>query len=230
MTDPASFLLFLAVAAFAAADSAAFLQIMISQPLAAGWLGGLAGGNPAAGLAVGIALQGTWGRSVPVGGTVPPAAGPAVAAAGALAAGLPGDRRQAFLALEIPDAFSFALLVLVALAAAEAGRWLVTEKRRRRIAWAARAEETAEDGGRITGYVLAGLGQSLLLGALLGTAAYSIGALLLAAGSSLPRLDGSPLFLILVGLGVGQTWLLLSRRRGLYALAGAALLAILQCW
>jgi len=67
----------LALAAWAAADTAAFGQFMVGQPLAAGWLAGIIIGRPIEGLFLGGALQMLWSRLAPVGAAAYPDVGPA---------------------------------------------------------------------------------------------------------------------------------------------------------
>jgi PTS system mannose-specific IIC component len=110
----------LLLAAWVGADTAAFGQVLVSQPLVAGWLAGALAGDPAAGLAMGVLLQVAYTRIMPLGGVVPEWSGPAAVVGGAVAAwaGSP----QSWGALRLPGAVELAAALGVALVVGEAGR------------------------------------------------------------------------------------------------------------
>ena len=70
---------------------AVFLQLLVSQPLVAGWLAGCVVGDPLLGLVIGFLLQVVWIRDLPMGGRAVPATGPAAVVGVLLAAGPGGS-------------------------------------------------------------------------------------------------------------------------------------------
>lgn len=94
-SDIAPILLLVALGAWAAADTAAFGQFMVGQPLAAGWLAGVIIGQPLAGLLMGAALQMIWSRLAPVGAAAYPDVGPATVGGVGLLAFWPGAQLTA---------------------------------------------------------------------------------------------------------------------------------------
>ena len=85
MTAP-SLVALLAVGAVVGLDLVSVPQAMLSRPLVAGFLGGVVGGRPLAGLAMGALLELFAFETLPIGAARYPDWGPAAAAAGALAA------------------------------------------------------------------------------------------------------------------------------------------------
>ncbi len=82
----ASFALMLVIGTVAGLDLVSVPQAMLSRPLVAGFLGGLAAGHPLPGLAMGALLELFAFEMLPVGAARYPDWGPAACAAGALAA------------------------------------------------------------------------------------------------------------------------------------------------
>jgi mannose/fructose/N-acetylgalactosamine-specific phosphotransferase system component IIC len=76
----------LGVGTLAGLDLVSVPQAMLARPLVAGFLGGVAGGRPLAGLATGALLELFAFETLPLGAARYPDWGPAAAAAGALAA------------------------------------------------------------------------------------------------------------------------------------------------
>jgi mannose/fructose/N-acetylgalactosamine-specific phosphotransferase system component IIC len=209
------------LAGWVGADTTAALQIMVSQPLVAGWLGGVVMGEPTLGLGVGLTLQLVWGRAYALGGASFPVVGPAAVAAAGVAA-LSAPRASTWGALRIPDAASLAASLAAAFVAAEVGRALVMWKRRHRAVLVERAVAAAE-AGSTRGVVLAnwiGVLQSVVLGIVLGTIGLSAGTLGLRLAERAPVADGMWVALPVFGAGLGHTMTLVERRgRGLLWLA-----------
>lgn len=82
----AGFVAAVGVGTLAGLDLVSVPQAMLARPLVAGFLGGVAGGRPLAGLATGALLELFAFETLPVGAARYPDWGPAAAAAGALAA------------------------------------------------------------------------------------------------------------------------------------------------
>jgi mannose/fructose/N-acetylgalactosamine-specific phosphotransferase system component IIC len=82
----ANFVVVVGVGTLAGIDLVSVPQAMLSRPLVAGFFGGVAGGRPLAGLAMGALLELFAFETLPVGAARYPDWGPAAAAAGALAA------------------------------------------------------------------------------------------------------------------------------------------------
>jgi mannose/fructose/N-acetylgalactosamine-specific phosphotransferase system component IIC len=209
------------LAGWVGADTTAALQIMVSQPLVAGWLGGVVMGEPALGLGVGLTLQLVWGRAYALGGASFPVVGPAAVAAAGVAA-LAAPRASTWGALRIPDAASLAASLAAAFVAAEVGRALVMWKRRHRAGLVERAVAAAEAGSP-RGVVLAnwiGVLQSVVLGIVLAALGLSAGAFCLSLAGRAPVADGMWVALPVFGAGLGHTMTLVERRgRGLLWLA-----------
>ena len=117
-------------------DQASVPQVMLSRPLVAGMLGGLAVGQPLAGLAIGAVLELFALETLPVGGARYSDWGPGSVAAGALrgmhASGI--------------SASAMLALVLVAVATAWVSGWLILAVRRLNVVDVA-ARRAALDGG-----------------------------------------------------------------------------------
>jgi len=130
VTGPLEALLLLVLAGWVGADTAAFGQVLVSQPLVAAWLAGAILGDPAAGLAVGVLLQVGYTRVMPLGGVVPEWSGPAAVAGGAIAAS--AGASQAWGVLRLPALGHLTVALTVALLVGEAGRTVIGVVRRRR--------------------------------------------------------------------------------------------------
>lgn len=207
-------LLLLALAAWVGADTTAFFQIMISQPLVAAWLGGLAAGDGPAGLAVGILLQGVWARSLPMGGASIPWTGPAALVAGALACGR-GEHDLTGTLLQVPDAVTLAVVMGTALLLGEVGRRVIRRLGHRRRPWVVAASEAAGRGDP-AGVVRAnrlGIAQTAVASVALAAGGLILGHLLLLVLDPIPPLDGRWPAMLLLGLGLGQTASLVPQRR-----------------
>jgi len=207
-------LVLLVLAAWVGADTTAFLQIMISQPLVAAWLGGLAAGDGPAGLAVGILLQGIWARSLPMGGASIPWTGPAALVAGVLACGR-GEHDLTGSLLQVPDAVTLAVVIGVALLLGEVGRRLIRRLGHRRHHWVLAAEAAAERGdpAGIVRINRLGIVQTAIASIGLAAAGLVLGRVLLVLLDPIPPLDGRWPAMLLLGLGIGQTASLVPRRR-----------------
>ncbi len=210
---PAAGLLLLG--AWTAADTTAFLQLMVSQPLVAGWLAGAVVGQPAAGLAVGVVLQAVWGRSFALGGASFPLVGPAAVAAGAVAGWAARGGATPWGGLALPGAVPLAAALVVAFAVAETGRRAVILLRRRRGGLVRRALAAAEAGsaGGVLAANLTGAVQSAALGAGLAALGLVLGRLLLAGAAGLPAGDGRWVALPVLGVGLGHAVTLVERSR-----------------
>lgn len=131
-----------------ALDETAVAQTWLSQPLPAAVLAGLAGGDPGAGLAVGLPLQLALTMNLPVGQTVTgDAAGAAVAVVGAaLLTGLAPS-----LPWQDGDAALTGWLVLGAALLSLAGHPLIQAGRRLHLGWMLEGHRTLRDGrlGRV---------------------------------------------------------------------------------
>lgn len=201
--------------AWVAVDTSAFVQLMVSQPLVAGWMAGAIVGAPGAGFTVGLLLQLLWGRSLPMGAASIPFMGPAAVAAGAVAGWTAADFWRFSGRLPVPDAASLALCLVIALILGESGRMAVDIIGRRRGAQIRRAEAAAEsvNPAGIALANLSGMIPTALLGSglvVLGLLGGSLGLRLLA---EVPRADGRYLALVLFGLGLARTVSLVASRR-----------------
>jgi mannose/fructose/N-acetylgalactosamine-specific phosphotransferase system component IIC len=148
-------------------DSTAFLQVMLSQPLAAGALAGLATGDLATGLVVGAALQLVWIGVIPVGAApFPDGAVAGVAGVGA-AALLAGHGVSGGLAV--------ASGIVVGICAGAAGQKVTARVRRANVRFSDAAERRAEvgDPSGVRTAVLLGLGTRFVSAAALTGAALS---------------------------------------------------------
>lgn len=119
-------------------DTTAALQLMVSEPLVAGTLAGLALGDPALGLALGAALQLVWCGALPVGAAPFPDSAPAAV----------GGVGGAFVLTRagVPAGPALAAGLVVALCAGLAGQSLTAWLRRRNDGLAAIAEARAASG------------------------------------------------------------------------------------
>lgn len=221
----------LVLGAWVALDTSALLQLMVSQPLVAGWLAGLVVGAPGAGFTVGLLLQLLWGRSLPMGTASIPFMGPAAVAAGAVAGWTVRDAWTFTGRLPIPDAASLAVCLVLALVLGESGRLMVDAIGRRRGVPIRRAEAAAAQ-GHPAGVALANLSGALptaLLGSGLVAAGLIGGAVSLELLAGIPRAEGQWLALVLFGLGLGRTVSLVASRRlgwGWVAVTGAVILLL----
>lgn len=123
-------------------DLASVPQLMISRPLVAGFLGGMLVGHPVPGLVVGALLELFAMESLPVGAARYPDWGPGTVAVGALA----GEHAQGILATGLLG------LVLVAVASAWLGGWLIQVVRRANVADVVR-HRAALDAGELRAIV-----------------------------------------------------------------------------
>lgn len=219
------------VGTLAGLDLVSLPQAMLSRPLVAGFLGGVAGGRPLAGLAIGALLELFAFETLPVGAARYPDWGPAAAAAGALAA-LRGGAWD--------SAWMVGVMVVALLAA-----WLggLTMHLARRLNGAQlRRRQRALDAGDPRALVAVqwgGLARDALRAAALTGLTFAVGARVAHAveiGWRAPRpladiaVVGTALGVAvwsavrLFGLGAPRRWL------GVGALAGLAVLAVAMRW
>lgn len=131
--------------AFLALDDTALLQSWVSQPLPAGTLAGIVGGDPVSGLTLGLLAQMLVLGNIPVGQTFP---GEHVAAVvgGVGAICLAGRQLPADpLALSPMASLTGWLLLAVALCSL-AGRWVVSFERKAHLAWMLQGHRSLRDG------------------------------------------------------------------------------------
>jgi mannose/fructose/N-acetylgalactosamine-specific phosphotransferase system component IIC len=216
----------LVLGAWVGLDATAFLQIMVSQPLVAGWLAGLVVGEPELGLGTGLLLQLVWMRTLPMGGVSLPLTGPAAVAGGALAGWAGEGVRMGALAL--PHAFPLAGVLGTAFVVGEVGRWATRRIRSRRLVLVERALAAAEAGSAtgVTRANLRGAVADVALGSVLVMAGLVLGSGVTAVAMRLPEVDPLWVALPLVGLGLGQTISLTGRRRWVVAWSVAALIIL----
>ncbi|MBN2566230.1 MAG: PTS sugar transporter subunit IIC, partial [Candidatus Eisenbacteria bacterium] len=138
MTD-IQLIIFLSLLAGALAlDETALLQLMISQPLVAGSLAGLATGDVALGLTIGATLQLVWIGVLPVGS----APFPDGAVAGVAAVGVGALLGRAGVGYGVTLATS----VLTGVVAGSAGQPVISMARRVNVRYANLARAAAQDG------------------------------------------------------------------------------------
>lgn len=215
--------------AWVSADTSAWIQSMVSQPLPSGGLAGAVVGEPGAGLAVGLVFQVAWGRTLPMGAASFPLVGPATVVAAALAGtAVTASGGYAMGALRVPPALEFAAALAVGLVLAEAGRRAVQHIRRSREKTVARALRAAEaaDGPALVAANRRGVLPHLALGGVMVAAGLALGLLLALALPSRPHADGRWVFAVLFGLGLGQTATLLSRPKLWWWAAATLVLAV----
>jgi PTS system mannose-specific IIC component len=221
----------LALGAWTAVDSV-FLQVMVSQPLVAGWLAGLLVGAPGLGLGIGLLLQLVWIRDLPMGGRAMPAAGPAAVVGVWFASAAAAYQKPVALGhLVLPQVPYLVLVLFLAILVGEAGRRIMGRRVRSRADWVAQAEQALDDGHdpgwrRLT---VRGIGEAALVGVGL-----TLGGLLLAACILLvlPELNGGdPRWAAypVLGLGLGMALSLAGKRTGALGL-GAILVAMVVAW
>jgi mannose/fructose/N-acetylgalactosamine-specific phosphotransferase system component IIC len=132
-------------------DTTAALQIMVSEPIVAGTLAGLALGDPSVGLALGAALQLVWSGALPVGAAPFPDSAPAAVGGvgGAVLLGGAG----------VPAPAALAAGFLAALVAGMVGQRVTAWLRGRndRLAFAAETSAARGDARGVTAAVLLGL-------------------------------------------------------------------------
>ena len=205
LPEPGAWVLILAFGSWVSLDQAACLQIMISQPLVASWLGGWIAGDPQSGLGMGVLLQCVWSRALPMGASPLPFVGPAALVGGVLAALVPGGRWEIGPVLTVPDALPLAAALGVSIAVGEAGRPLLSAVYRHRGVLRSWVERGALDArlGQIRIAHLAGMLPTALLGTVLVVAGLLTGGLLLAFLNS-PPADGRWVALPVLGVGIGQ--------------------------
>ena len=225
LLEPRALLWLLGLGFWTGVDMTAFLQILVSQPLAAAWLGGVAAGDPATGLAVGLVLQGVWSRALPMGASPLPGVGPASVAAGALAASAGGGRTALAPALTVPEAAPLAVALLVGVVLASILRPALSAMNRRR-GFVHRTAHASAAEGRPGGVVAANLFGALpsgLLGMITVALGVGAGSVLLAATRGLSSGDGRWVAIPVLGVGLGQTASLAGGKR-VWAWIGAVLL------
>lgn len=207
----------LGLGAGTAVDTYSFLQLMISQPLVAGWLAGCILGEPGAGLAVGLLLQLIWIRDLPMGGRAAPAAGPAavvgvLAAAASLSA---GGAPLVLGRLVFPEAPTLALVLLVSLLVGEAGRKIAARRVRSRVSWVRQVEGTAGESGEPPWrFNLRGIGESALIGLVLTAGGWAAWVCLRSAAPVLAAADARWVAFPVLGLGLGMALSLAGKRVG----------------
>jgi mannose PTS system EIIC component len=213
LPEPGAVLGLLGLGVWTALDQSACLQILVSQPLVASWLGGWMVGDPGAGLALGVLLQGVWSRALPMGASPLPVVGPAAVVGGALAALCPGSRWALGPVLSVPEAFPLALVLALCLALGEGARpFLQGIYRRRGLGRVERAAEHGDARGLQRAHLL-GLLPTAGLGVFLVALGLVLGAGLLRGAGSLPHADGRWVALPVLGVGIGQTTSLAVGRR-----------------
>lgn len=205
--QPHEVLLLLLLAAWAAADTTAFGQFMIGQPMPAGLLAGCVLGEPVGGFVLGAGLQLLWSRVAPVGAAAYPDVGPAaVGGAAVLAAWLRSrgaewpDGADAFLPAHGEAPAALFLGIVAALVTGWGGQKLVAAMRRGNAALGQHADRAAARGdfGGVERANGAGLARAAGAGALLAlpalAAAMAIGLVAPAAGalSGAAGLPGAP--------------------------------------
>ena len=218
-----------ALGLWTALDMTAFLQILVSQPLVAAWLGGWVAGEPGTGLAVGIVMQGTWGRSLPLGLNPLPMVGPAAVVAGTLAASAPGPRFPLGPVLAVPGAMPLAVALLLGIATASVGKLLVSRIQRGREDVLNAALAAAEE-GRASGIMVAnlrGMIPTATLGMIAVPAGVALGLLLFRLLGDTSGGHGGWVALPVLGVGIGQTASLAGGRRAWIWAAAALVLGIL---
>jgi mannose/fructose/N-acetylgalactosamine-specific phosphotransferase system component IIC len=244
--------LLLLLAAWAAADTAAFGQFMVGQPIASGWLAGVIVGRPLEGLFMGAALQMLWSRLAPVGAAAYPDVGPATvggvgtllfwpaAPAGTVGAAPDAAGLAARFGFDpLPDGWRVAddpLAMMtglgLALGAGALGQRLVVAMRRHNADLGLRADAAASRGdfggveaaNRLGLLRAAGLGVVVAGGALVaGAGAAAVGRLATgAAGPSTAANPGPLLFWWIALAALGTALWSEARRDWLWLAAGAA--------
>ncbi|MFO7768285.1 MAG: PTS sugar transporter subunit IIC [bacterium] len=213
-------ILIAAAGALAAADTTAFFQGMIHQPLVISTLLGAALGLPAEGAYAGALLQLLWISELPIGAAVFPDVGSvsAGAAGGVLLAAEAGTG--------LGEAGAAALLLSIPLASA-AGR-LVSAQREFQGLFLPRVYRAVERGrpGLLRWYLAVGVVHSLLRGALVATGTALLVRMAASwAGGQLPA-GAIPPYTLLAGMlaaGLVMVWRLLDEGALLpWVLAGAA--------
>jgi mannose/fructose/N-acetylgalactosamine-specific phosphotransferase system component IIC len=177
VSDASTIAVLALVAGALSLDTTAAFQVMVSQPLVAGSLAGLAVGEPALGAAVGATLQLVWIGSLPVGAAPFPDAAPASAVGVGLAFLLGRGG--------VAPTWSLAAGVIVGLAAGAIGRAVVGRLRgfNTRIADLALRRAERGDAGGVSAAVALGLATRFAAGfvvaaTLLVAAAAVLGAIL----------------------------------------------------
>jgi mannose/fructose/N-acetylgalactosamine-specific phosphotransferase system component IIC len=199
--------------AFIAVEQVSFAQLQLAHPLIAGTLAGLLAGDPARGALAGALLGLLLAGHRPVGGVIPPDAGPAAVIA---AAALAMDGRALVLAL------------IAGVVAADLGRYTEAWTRRRNQDLLLRAE-AAGTAGAVRSAIVAAVGLAALRGG------FAVALALAGLHWALARMDmemgagPSPIAVLALVGGVGiaaqERLLGADRRRGV-GLFLAALLAV----
>jgi mannose/fructose/N-acetylgalactosamine-specific phosphotransferase system component IIC len=206
--------------ALAAADTTAFFQGMIHQPLVAATLIGAAFQMPLEGAYFGTLVQLMWLGDLPVGGARFPDIGPVAVgtAAGAMMAiGSGVDLGMAGLGV-----------VVLSLPLGWAAGYLVHVQREFQTAFLPRIMNAINRGrpGRLRWYLLIGIGHSAIRGALVGIVSAVLVNLLLGLLASLPIADQvSPWALLagMIGIGLAVVLELLESPEALRWLAGGVI-------
>jgi mannose/fructose/N-acetylgalactosamine-specific phosphotransferase system component IIC len=206
--------------ALVAVDQVSVAQLQLGHPLVAGTLAGAVCGRPLEGALLGLLLAGHR----PVGGVIPPDAGPAAVAAAAVLCSVqatgPGAPR------ELPGA-PLAAALLAGLVLADLGRHTEAWTRRRNLDFLRNAEARATPQA-VTSAILLSVGLAALRGAL--TVALAV-PLVGALERRIP--PGGPGAVVVVallggiGLAAGERLLGTSRRQGLLLAGVAAGVALL---
>jgi PTS system mannose-specific IIC component len=227
----AGFAAVVGVGTIAGLDLVSVPQAMLSRPLVAGFLGGVAGGRPLTGLAVGALLELFAFETLPVGAARYPDWGPAAAAAGALAAHRSGAWNSAWMVG----------VMVVALLAAWAGGVTMHLARRLNGAQLRRRQQAVDAGDprALIAVQWGGVVRDALRAAALTGATYLVGervARAVEVGWRAPRpladiaVVGTALGVAvwsavrLFGLGAPRRWL------GVGALAGLSVLGLTMRW
>jgi len=200
-------MLLLLLGAWTAADTTAALQLMVSQPLVAGWIAGAIVGNPAAGLGVGILLQFLWGRCFPLGGSSFPWAGPAATVGAAIAAWAARGEAFSWGRAVFPSAFCLAGALITAWLVGEAGRRVIRRFRDGRDSLVVRAVAAAAAGlpRRLVAINARGGLQDGAAGLALTAAGLATGWVLVRLLGQLPPVSPLPLAAVAFAVGWGQT-------------------------
>lgn len=217
MPDATLLLVLALLGGLAVLDGTSLGQLMVSRPLVAAALGGLAAGAPEQGIVAGLLLESLQLAVLPVGASRYPEAAPGAVAAGAVFAAVPDRGYGVLLAVVV-----FAL----------AWEWLSGLSVLRLRQWNARfavAPGTAEvDAGAVERWQAAAIGVDFLRGAVL----TALGAALLAAGVEALDLSAFPEEWARLALGFAAVAALASglrlfgRRRWPLFVGGAALGAV----
>jgi len=211
--------------AVVAVDQVSVAQLQLAHPLVAGTLAGAVAGRPLEGALAGALLGLLLAGHRPVGGVIPPDAGPGAVVAGAALARAGAAAAGTGAPAELAGA-PLALALLLGLVVADLGRWTDAWTRQRNRDLLVQAEAAATPAA-VQAAVARAIGLAALRGAL------TVALLLPAIGATGRRLPAGGLHATVVvalvggiGLAAGERLLGTRRGRGI-VLAGAGALAAL---